>query len=323
VDSFVGAGHRKELRRRPKYDYLFRNKIFCGLCGGKLYGGTRLSNSGKELRRYQYSNKQRRCIDGKQCRTITENTLIAHVIPSIMRLCLMQDVWKRGLNNATSRDQEIGKRIRDEKKIIEKLRKDLKRNEYGFFHGIISESTTKEIKEKLEPQLELHQKNIETLNQKILSDEEAKLIKKRLIHWNLSLNNKSGKEFNEQLILVAWYLLDRLYIDSQKKEVLITLRIPEFNHSVKIGTPLDEKFFKSPIVAGVLDKEYVLYRAYQLEGSTAIEQSSIDQCSIKTQNTKPVKGYTRLSKDEETKKGQKPVKYSFTIPYSRVNGRWV
>ncbi len=298
----------RELRRRPKRDYLFRNKIFCRICGGKLYGLARSSVRGEEITYYRGGSKQR-CVDGKPCGAIPENILITHVIPFILQLCVRPEVWER--IGATSQDEEIGNKIKDEEKIIEKIREDLKRNEYGFFHQIISESTAREIKRKLEPQLELHQRNIQELNQKVLSEEERRQIQRRLIRWNLSLDHKSGKEFTEQLLLVAGALLDDLYVDCRKKEVLVSLHIPEFNHNIKLSKhPIDnKKFLKRPAVVRVLDKAYRSYQAYKNNGtafipeqtqSRVIAQSSYNNCTIATQN-------------------KKPVKYSFTINYGRTN----
>ncbi|MDA2933543.1 recombinase family protein [Acidobacteria bacterium AH-259-D05] len=295
----------RELRRMPKRDYLFRNKVFCRNCGGKLYGGAR-RRYGKVEIRYRVPDPKRRCIDGKPCGVIHENTLIAHVIPSVMRLCIMPEVCERMFKDGKSRDEETRNKIKDEEKIIEKIREDLKRNEYGFFHKIISESTAREIKRKLEPQLELHQKNIEELNQKLLSEEERRQIKRRLIHCSLSLNHKSGREFTEQLISTTLSLLDDLYVDCRRKEVLVSLKIPEFSHNIKLSNPPidNEKFFKRPAVGRILDKAYVLYQAYKHNGngsdllqtkSFVIAQSPKNHRSITNQNTQPVKYIFRVA----------------------------
>lgn len=284
------AQNRTDLRRAPKRNYLFRNKVSCRNCGGKLYGAAR-TRSGREELRF-YSSSGRKCVDGRPCGAIYENRIINRVIPSIMGLCLRPEVSDRMFKVAKSQEEKIRVRIKCGEIDIKKIKEDLKRNEYGFVNQIISESTAREIKGKLERQLELHEKNIQELRQQLLSEEERKRIKRRLVEWNFTLKDKSSIEFAYQLSRTAVSLLDNLYVDCRRKEVLVSLNIPELSHGAVLSSPLSDKFSKSPTVSRILKKAEVLYQHYKTippEGSFAIAQSSYNDSAITNHSVQPVK----------------------------------
>ena len=318
----------REMRRPPKREYLFRDKVFCKICGAKFYGRTKYPGRKGEYTCYRSSPKTA-CVDTRRCGRISEKDLIASVIPAVIRLFLSPEASKKLSTRPLNVDGKIADKLKDEEKIIRKLKEDLKRTEYGFVNKIISESTALEIKGKLEPQLELHQRNFEELTQDhLLSEEKRRHIKTRLLHWNLSLRCKSGKEFSNNLLLIAHSLLDRLYIDCKSKRTRITLQVPGFTHEFTLDNSANEKFLQNPEVISALNKSYVLHQGYRSninpsvipqQNGAVIAGTSKDDYAITARKKQSVKVYAPLSEDNKTKEGREPVKYSLTIPYGRVN----
>ena len=124
--------------------------------------------------------------------------------------------------------------------------------------------------------------------------------------------------------------MDRLYVDTKSKKALITLQIPKFTRSVRLNNSANEKFLENPAVTEMLDKSYVLYQAYKSNINSSLRPrqnrglivgASQDDPAITARKKQLVKDDALLSEDDETKEGKKPVKYSFTMSYGRVNGR--
>jgi len=224
VQQMVKANKRSPQTRKARVPYILSSKVFCGKCGGKLYGHGRKSKAGKPWNGYQCSTRKNyKTCDFKELKKeLLEELILKHLEETIFCDAYIQDIaqkiFEKYLETVDESIYDVEILKKELFNVNKKINNFIKAIEDGMYHP--------SMKKKMD---ELELQKIELIN--IIADASSKneynFKLDEIIEYLSIGKNLTIKDIKEQQAIINSYIQR---VDVHEDKVEISLYFPSFEN---------------------------------------------------------------------------------------------